>query len=300
MTRVPLLLLVAAGAPACTPGGDVVGTPSGSGGTSAGSGGQGGQSSGGSGGPTGSGGAIDAGGEDLATPGSGGSGGGASGSGGSGGATGTGGAVGTDGGGTGGGSGGMIGGSDGGAGGAITLPPLTPCTMPAVSRLKVWEMMTSGGSMMPMGSPLRKVAGTDAYEMYVSFTIQGGGYGTANTALKNAGQYANGANPAQNAVDISAEGGITLEYATTGASYLQIRTGTVPHGGAHFKIDLPVTAGMIKTTKFNFADFRRPGGQVPPGPDVLKDAFSLTFVASATGTMTLRQVRVGAFVPPCN
>jgi hypothetical protein len=160
-------------------------------------------------------------------------------------------------------------------------------------------MMTSGGSMMPgNGSPLRKFG--DSYEMYVVWTLNGGGYGTANTPLKNMGQYANGADPTKYAVDISGEGGLTLEYATTGSSYVQIRTGTVPHGGDHFKANMPVTAGEIKIVTLKFADFRRPGGNTPPGPDVLKDAFSLTFVASATTTMTLRQIRIGSFVPPCN
>jgi hypothetical protein len=197
------------------------------------------------------------------------------------------------------GSGGAAGASDGGAAGASGLPPLAPCSAPAVSRLKVWEMMTVGGSMMPgSGSPLRTFA--DGYEMYVVWTLTGGGYGTANTPLKNMGQYANGADPTKNAADISGEAGITLEYATTGNTYMQIRTGAVPHGGDHFKANLPVTAGEIKLVTLKFADFRRPGGSTPPGADVLTDAFSLTFVAGATTTLTLRQIRIGAFVPPCN
>jgi hypothetical protein len=29
------------------------------------------------------------------------------------------------------------------------LPPLTPCSAPSVSRLKVWEMQVVGGTMTP-------------------------------------------------------------------------------------------------------------------------------------------------------
>ena len=202
------------------------------------------------------------------------------------------------------GAGGSVGPDAGGGGSSAVdgggLPPLIPCTDPSVSRLKVWEMDVMGGTMVPpSGSPLRKV-GND-YEMHVVFTLTGGGaYGTANAPLKNMGQYTNGINPAQYAVDVSGATGITLEYSTTGNSYLQLRTGTVPHGGDHFRADMPVTGDQLKTITLNFADFRRPGGTTPPGADVLKDVFSLTFVAGATTTMTLRQVRIAGFTPPCN
>jgi len=161
-------------------------------------------------------------------------------------------------------------------------------------------MQVVGGTMVPAtGSPLRKVG--DAYELHVVFTLTGGGaYGTANAPLNNQGQYTSGADPAKNAVDISGAKGITLEYATTGNTYLQIRTGTVPHGGDHFRADMPVTGAEVKTITLNFADFRRPGGTTPPGVDILKDAFSLTFVAGATTTLTLRQIRIAGFTPPCN
>jgi hypothetical protein len=180
------------------------------------------------------------------------------------------------------------------------LPPLAPCTDPSVSRLKIWEMQVVGGTMVPAsGSPLRKVG--NAYELYVAFTLQGGGaYGTANAPLNNQGQYTNGADPTKNAVDLSAANGVTLEYSTTGNTYMQIRTGAVPHGGDHFRADMPVTGDQIKTITLNFADFRRPGGTTPPGTDILKDVFSFTFVAGATTTLTLRQVRAGDFKPPCN
>lgn len=213
----------------------------------------------------------------------------------------------TDGGGAGGsaGAGGTIRTGDSGAGDSSTdasgtLPPLTPCTDPSVSRLKVWEMQVVGGTMVPAnGSPLRRVG--DAYELHVVFTLQGAGpYGTANAPLNNQGEFTNGANPAENAVDISSAAGITLEYATTGAAYLQIRTATVPHGGDHFRADMPVTGDQVRTITLYFADFRRPGGTTPPGADILRDVFSFTFVASATNTMTLRQVRVAGFTPPCN
>jgi hypothetical protein len=167
--------------------------------------------------------------------------------------------------------------------------------------LKIWEMQVVGGTMVPAsGSPLRKVG--NAYELYVAFTLQGGGaaYGTANAPLNNQGQYTNGADPAKNAVDLSGAKGVTLEYSTTGNTYMQIRTGTVPHGGDHFRADMPVTGDQIKTITLNFADFRRPGGTTPPGTDILKDVFSFTFVAGATTTLTLRQVRAGDFKPPCN
>jgi hypothetical protein len=114
------------------------------------------------------------------------------------------------------------------------------------------------------------------------------------------GQYSNGADPAKNGIDISKGTGITLEYASTGSTYLQIRTGAVPHGGDHFKADLPSTNGMLKTILLDYASFRRPGGTTPPGDDVLKDAFSFTFVGSATTKLTLRQVLIPGFVPPCN
>ncbi len=180
------------------------------------------------------------------------------------------------------------------------LPALTPCTDPSVSRLKIWEMQVVGGTMVPAsGSPLRKVG--NAYELYVAFTLQGGGaYGTANAPLNNQGQYTNGADPTKNAVDLSGAKGVTLEYSTTGSTYMQIRTGTVPHGGDHFRADMPVTGDQIKTITLNFADFRRPGGTTPPGTDILKDVFSFTFVAGATTTLTLLQVRAGDFKPPCN
>ncbi len=200
---------------------------------------------------------------------------------------------------------GGFGGDDSGVGDSSVddgggLPALTPCTDPSVSRLKIWEMQVVGGTMVPAsGSPLRKVG--NAYELYVAFTLQGGGaYGTANAPLNNQGQYTNGADPTKNAVDLSGAKGVTLEYSTTGSTYMQIRTGTVPHGGDHFRADMPVTGDQIKTITLNFADFRRPGGTTPPGTDILKDVFSFTFVAGATTTLTLLQVRAGDFKPPCN
>jgi hypothetical protein len=161
-------------------------------------------------------------------------------------------------------------------------------------------MQVVGGTMVPAtGSPLRKAG--NAYELYVAFTLQGGGgYGTANAPLNNQGQYTNGADPAKNAVDLTGAKGVTLEYSTTGNTYMQIRTGTVPHGGDHFRADMPVTGNQFETITLNFADFRRPGGTTPPGTDILKDVFSFTFVAGATTTLTLRQVRAGDFKPPCN
>jgi hypothetical protein len=203
-------------------------------------------------------------------------------------------------GGTGGASGTSDAGSTGGGSGDAGLPPLTPCTDPSVSRLKVWETQVVSGTQVPAsGSPLRD-AGKD-YEMYIEWTLQGSSsYGTANAPLNNQGEYTNGADPAKNAVDISGATGVTLEYAATGSTYMQIRTGTVPHGGDHFRADLPITGTEIKTITLPFADFRRPGGQTPPGADILKDVFSFTFVGAATTKVTLRQVRVAGFTPPCN
>jgi hypothetical protein len=189
--------------------------------------------------------------------------------------------------------------SDGSTADGIGLPPLPPCTAPAVSHLKVWEMQVVGGTMTPNGSPLRKVG--EDYEMYVAWTLQGsGGYGTANAPLNNQGEYSSGADPKKNAVDISTGPGVVLEYATTGPTYMQIRTSTEPHGGNHYRADLPLTGGQIKIATLNFADFRLPGGKTPPGTDILKDAFSFTFVAGGTTNLTLRQVRVAGFTPPCN
>jgi hypothetical protein len=160
-------------------------------------------------------------------------------------------------------------------------------------------MQVVGGTQVPTGSPLRS-AGT-GYELFVTWTLTAAGaYGTANAPLNNMGEYTNGANPAQNAVDISSATGIFLEYGATGNTYMQIRTGTVPHGGDHFRATLPVTGAGVKTITLNFADFRRPGGTTPPGSDILKDVFSFTFVGGATTTLTLRQVRVRGFTPPCN
>jgi hypothetical protein len=188
----------------------------------------------------------------------------------------------------------------GGDDAAADYPPLAPCTAPSVSRLEVWEMQVVGGTQVPAtGSPLRSVG--NGYELVVTWTLAGvGGYGTANAPLNNMGQYTSGANPAQNAVDLSSAPGVFLEYAATGDTYMQIRTGTVPHGGDHFRATLPVTGTEVKTITLNFADFRRPGGTTPPGPDILKDVFSFTFVGGGTTTLTLRQVRVRGFVPPCN
>ena len=205
--------------------------------------------------------------------------------------------------------GGVAGGGAGGGGGGATAgtagtggsPALEPCSDPAVSRLKVWEMQVVGGSMVPAnGTPLRKYDG-GGYEMYVEWTLTGGGaYGTANAPLNNQGQYANGADPAKNGVDIGQGSGITLEYASAGSTYLQIRTAAVPHGGDHFRADLPSTNGQLQTITLAYASFRRPGGTTPPGDDVLKGAFSFTFVGSATTKLTLRQVLIPGFKPPCN
>jgi hypothetical protein len=215
----------------------------------------------------------------------------------SGGASGSGGAIGaSDGGGApdSAGSGGDTGAADGGTG----LPPLTPCTAPSVSRLKVWEMQVVGGTMTPpTASPLRLVNG--AYEMHVAWVLSdASGYGTANTPLNNQGQYTSGADPAKNAVDLSAAPGVVLEYSLTGPAYLQIRTGTVPHGGDHYRADLVPTGDAFKIVTLKFADFRLNGG--PPGPDILKDVFSFTFVGAGNTTLTLRQVQVAGFTPPCN
>jgi hypothetical protein len=63
---------------------------------------------------------------------------------------------------------------------------------------------------------------------------------------------------------------------------------------------LPSTTGQFKTITLDYASFRRPGGNTPPGTDILKDAFSFTFVGSATTKLTLRQVLTPGFIPPCN
>ena len=185
------------------------------------------------------------------------------------------------------------------ASGGMTM--LTPCADPSVSHLKIWEMQVVGGTQVPAnGSPLRKYDG-GGYELYVEWTLNGAdGYGTANAPINNMGQYTNNADPAKNGMDISKGAGLTIEYASTGSTYMQIRTGAVPHGGDHFKADLPSTNGMLKTILLDYASFRRPGGTTPPGDDVLKDAFSFTFVGAATTKLTLRQVLIPGFVPPCN
>ncbi len=199
-----------------------------------------------------------------------------------------------------GGSAGALGGSAGlGGGGSAGLMPLPPCAEPSVSRLMVWEMQVVGGTMVPAsGSPLREFG--DAHELYVEWTLDGGGsYGTANAPLNNQGEYSSGANPAENGVDISSAAGVTLEYATTGSAYLQIRTASEPHGGDHFRADLPPTNGEIAIVTLNFADFRRPGGDTPPEAAILQEVFSFTFVAAGTTNLTLRQVLVPGFSPPC-
>lgn len=185
----------------------------------------------------------------------------------------------------------------GGSGGGPVA--LEPCSAPSVSRLKVWEMQVVQGTQVPNGSPLRKYDGTKD-ELYVEWTLQAGGYGTANAPLENMGEYANGANPAEHGVDISQGPGITIEYSSTGNTYLQIRTSAVPHGGDHFRADLPSTDGQMKTITLALNAFRRPGGDTAPGDDVLKDAFSFTFVGGGTTKLGLRQVLIPGFVPPCD
>jgi hypothetical protein len=156
-----------------------------------------------------------------------------------------------------------------------------------------------GGTQVPSGSPLRRFG--NAWELYVTWTLTGSSaYGTANAPLRNMGEFTNGANPATSAADVSGATGITLEYATTGNTYMQLRTGAVPHGGDHFRANMPVTGTEVRTVTLNFADFRRPGGTTPPGPEILRDIFSLTFVGGATTTLNLRQVRIAGFTPPCN
>lgn len=270
--------------------GGTLGAGGSAGGPSGGAGASGSASTGGS---TAGGGGTGAGGSQAGTA-SGGTTSGGTGAGGSGGAT-TGGSAGTS-------SGGSAGnGGSAGTGGSGGAPVLEPCSAPSVSRLKVWEMQVVGGTQVPAnGSPLRKYDG-GGYELYVEWTLtQGGAYGTANAPINNQGQYTNGADPAKNAIDISKGAGLTIEYASTGNTYMQIRTGTVPHGGDHFRADLPSTNGMLKTIELKYADFRRPGGATPPGDDVLKDAFSFTFVGGGSTKLTLRQVRIPGFVPPCD
>jgi hypothetical protein len=177
---------------------------------------------------------------------------------------------------------------------------LEPCAEPSVSRLKEWEMQVVGGTQVPAnGSPLRPIAG-GGHELYVEWTLNGGGYGTANAPLENQGEYSNGATPSEHPVDISMGPGLTIEYASTGNTYMQIRTSTVPHGGDHFRADLPSTDGMLETITIPLDSFRRPGGNSPPGDDVLTDAYSFTFVGGGTTKLTLRQVMIPGFVPPCD
>ncbi|HEY2903470.1 MAG TPA: hypothetical protein VGL59_22995 [Polyangia bacterium] len=266
------------------------GAPGGSGGS---------QSTAGSGGATGSGGSTTGGGGGTTSNGSGGQSNNDAASVATGGASGNGGASGASDGGSrtdSAGTGGDTGAADGGTG----LPPLAPCTAPAVSRLKVWEMQVVGGTMTPpSASPLRLVNG--AYEMHVAWVLSdASGYGTANTPLNNQGQYTSGADPAKNAVDLSAAPGVVLEYSLTGPAYLQIRTGTNPHGGDHYRANLTPTGDAFQIVTLKFADFRLNGGPSPPGPDILKDVFSFTFVGAGATTLTLRQVQMAGFTPPCN
>jgi hypothetical protein len=197
------------------------------------------------------------------------------------------------------GGGGAGGGGAGGSGGSGGMG-LEPCSEPSVSRLEVWETQVVGGSMVPAsGSPLRVIEG--GHELYIEWTLDGGGsYGTANAPLENQGEYSNGADPAEHGVDLSGAAGVTLEYATTGSTYLQLRTASVPHGGDHFRADLPNTSGVIQTTTLAFSDFRRPGGETPPDSAILSEVFSYTFVAAGSADLTLRQVLVPGFSPPCD
>jgi hypothetical protein len=174
---------------------------------------------------------------------------------------------------------------------------LEPCSDPAVSRLKVWEMQVVGGTQDPSGSPLR--AYQDGYEMHVAWSIDSG-YGTANAPLDNQGEYANGANPAEHGVDVSAAEGLFLEYAAQGSTYVQLRTASVPHGGDHYRANIPATNGEISTVLLPFSSFARPGGQPGPGSDILNEVFSLTFATGASATLTLRQVRIDGLIPPCD
>jgi hypothetical protein len=56
----------------------------------------------------------------------------------------------------------------------------------------------------------------------------------------------------------------------------------------------------MKTLALALDSFRRPNGTTPPGADVLKDAFSFTFVGGGTTKLALRQVLIPGFTPPCD
>src|SRR5438045_4189779 len=174
---------------------------------------------------------------------------------------------------------------------------LTACTTSTESSHGAGGATSAGGSTGsttgPTGSATGTTSTTGTTTVATTTSTSGSGSGTgggAGAATSGAGGAA-GPSSAGGAAGSAGSG----EGGATGNTYMQIRTGTVPHGGDHFRATLPVTGTDVKTITLNFADFRRPGGTTPPGADVLKDVFSLTFVGGATTTLTLRQVRIRGF-----
>ncbi|GEM_PF-4255826 len=202
------------------------------------------------------------------------------------------------------------------AGQASEMPGQTgelECSLPAVSGFGVWETQVVGGTQSPpeSSSPLRALdggvgtpcGGDTACEMHIEWTIDppdpSTKWGTVNIPLANRGEYTHNISPQDYAVDLGAAGSVTLTYASEGPLVLQLRTSTTPHGGDHFRIILPPRADS-GPVDFSFSEFRRPEGGAAPGPEILSDGFSFTLATSESAWMTLRQIEVSGYVPPCD
>jgi hypothetical protein len=179
------------------------------------------------------------------------------------------------------------------------------CPAPSLSGLRVFETQVVGGTQQPPQgvSPLVQSGGSS--ELRITWMLDpqappSNRFGTLNLPLRNRGQFTDGIEPRNFPVDLGAAAGLDVRYASTGPVFVQLRTGSVPNGGDHFRADLPVTGGQLRALQLPFASFRRPGGNTPPGPEITRDAFSFTFATTEGAALRLTDVSVPGLQPPCD
>jgi hypothetical protein len=179
----------------------------------------------------------------------------------------------------------------------------TTCKEPAVSGLTIWDAEVSkDGSEFSteMGSVL--VQRGDGYVAHVRFALVGPkSYGTINVPLRN--HREDPAHPTTSlAVDLGASHTVTVRYASTANSFLQLRHGARSHGGHHYRAKLPDTAGELRNITLRFADFAQPDWVEPADryPLDLHDVFSFTIAALESNDVTVSWLAVDGFTPRCD
>lgn len=199
-------------------------------------------------------------------------------------------------------------GSDGNSddAGDDALDPLDPCTEPEVSRLRVWDIQSVGGTSIPDNWQDPVIEHGVAHAVDVEFDLppsdgsDGANYGTINVPLANGREGVDGTTE-ELSVDLGNAEFLRLTHAADAQAFLQIRYGADAHGGHHFRIPLEPTDGDIEVVDLQFADFRRPDWAMTDADERVEvdDVFSLTFTTFQSVKWRIEGLQIPDYTPPC-